>query len=500
MESEISGSKAPSRQKYPSIQKTLRNTAGSPGNCEDFVMIAARRKSLCKGAPELPKALAPGAAIMAAAVLSILPGTAFAENLVIRAGQMLDVESGRVLKDQALVIEGEKIIAVMSWAKHKSRKPEKLIDLSGYWVSPGLIDTHVHLTSEPTLSPYESYNVSAAREAVIGAANARKTLLAGVTTVRNLGAGGYSDIALRDGIARGEIPGPRIFGAGASIGITGGHCDENNLAPEYGWSAPGVADGVDGVRKAVRRNIKFGADLIKYCGTGGVFSKGTLVGAPQYSPEEARALVTEAHSQGRKVAVHAHGAAGIRIGIEAGVDTVEHASLIDDEGIRMAKAAGTILSMDIYNTDYTQAEGKKNGVPEEFLQKDRDIGEIQRQNFRKAHLAGVKLSFGTDAGIFPHGDNARQLAVMTRYGMSPMQAIQAATLVGAESLGANAGPGLLAPGHAADVIAVATDPLADISALERMAFVMKAGKVYRGTPAQCAAAPASWACEPPAGQ
>lgn len=437
---------------------------------------------------------------MVAALAPAVTGSARAETVVIRAGQLVDVENGRVLRDQAVLIENDRIIAVAPWAKRPPRNGEKLIDLSGFRVMPGLIDTHVHLTSDPAISPYEAYNVSAAREAVIGAANARKTLLAGITSVRNLGAGGFADIALRDGIAREEIPGPRIFGAGYAIGITGGHCDENNLAPEFGWSAPGVADGMDGVRSAVRRNIKFGADLIKYCGTGGVFSKGTQPGAPQYSLEEARALVAEAHSQGRKVAVHAHGAVGIRIGIEAGVDTVEHASLIDDEGIRMAKAAGTILSMDIYNTDYTQAEGKKNGVPEEFLQKDRDIGEVQRQNFRKAHAAGVKLSFGTDAGVYPHGTNARQLAVMTRYGMSPMEALQAATLVGAEALGISPGPGVIAPGHFADVIAVAGDPLADIRALEHMAFVMKAGKVYRGTAAQCAAAPGPWPCEPPAGK
>jgi len=303
---------------------------------------------------------------------------------------------------------------------------------------------------------------------------------------------------LRDGIERGDVMGPRVFASGPAIGITGGHCDENNLAPEFNYSSEGVADGVNAVRKMVRKNIKYGADLIKYSGTGGVFSKGDTPGAPQYTYKEAKAIVDEAHFMGRTVAVHAHGAEGIKIGIRAGVDSIEHASLVDDEGIRMAARAGTVFSMDIYNTDYTQAEGKKNGVPEENMQKDRDIGDIQRENFRKALKAGVTMSFGTDAGVYPNGDNAKQFATMVRYGMTPLDAIVAATQTGAELLKREKDFGAIEAGRLADIVAVEGDPLADITLLERMHFVMKEGRVYRGTTAQCEAAPSAWPCEGPA--
>jgi imidazolonepropionase-like amidohydrolase len=354
------------------------------------------------------------------------------------------------------------------------------------------------VTVDATISYYDYYNVSVGREAVIGVMNARRTLLAGFTTIRNVGASGYSDVGLRDGIERGDVMGPRVFASGASIGITGGHCDDNNLAPEYDYSSEGVADGADAVRKMVRKNIKYGADLIKYCGTGGVFSKGDAPGAPQYTLEEAKAIVEEAHSHGRTVAVHAHGAEGIKIAIKAGADSIEHASLVDDEGIRMAARQGTIFSMDIYNTDYTQAEGKKNGVPEENLQKDRDIGDVQRENFRKALKAGVKMSYGTDAGVYPNGDNAKQFPIMVRYGMTPMQAMVAATQTGAELLKKQKDFGAIAEGRFADIVAVAADPLADVAVLQAMRFVMKEGRVYRGTAEQCAAAPSAWPCEPPA--
>ncbi len=418
--------------------------------------------------------------------------------VVIRAGRLVDVNAQRVRADQVIVIEGERIKAVGPAATTAIPSGARVIDLSTKTVLPGLIDTHVHLTTDATVSYLDSYHITPARAGVFGAMNARRTLLAGFTVARNLGSEAYADGALRDGVERGDIPGPHIFAGGGMISMTGGHGDDNHLAPQYRYSSADVADGVEGVRHAVREHVKYGADLIKFATTGGVFSSNTSPGTTHFSLEEARAIVEEAHNLGRTVAVHAHGAGGIKIAIQSGADSVEHASLIDDEGIRMARAAGTFLSMDIYNTDYTQAEGRRNGVPEVNIQKDRDIGDIQRENFRKAVRAGVRLTYGTDAGVYPHGDNAKQFAVMVRYGMTPMQAIVAATRTGAQLLKREDDFGAIAPGRFADIIAVSGDPLADVTTLEHMAFVMKSGQVYRGGAEACAAAPSAWACEAPA--
>jgi len=416
--------------------------------------------------------LAAGAAHSAAAADSV-------DIKVIRAGHLIDVASGRVLADQMIVIAGDRIREVGAASAVKVPDGAIVIDLSDSTVMPGLIDTHTHITGDPTTPPYHSYGISLPRAALKGAANALVTLRAGVTTIRNVGADGYTDVALRDAINDGDVPGPRLFVSGPALGITGGHCDDNLLAPEFKYESEGVANGVDGVRLAVRRNVKYGVDLIKYCGTGGVFSKGDTPGGQQYTVEEVTALIDEAHMHGRRVAVHAHGASGIKVAIRAGVDTVEHASLIDDEGLALAKKNGTFLSMDIYNTDYTQSEGPKRGELAEFLRKDREIGETQRENFRKAVKAGVKLTLGTDAGVYPHGDNPKQLAVMVKYGMTPMQALQAATIVGADALGKKDDLGVIAAGHFADIIAVKGDPLSDIREMERVRFVMKGGAVYR---------------------
>lgn len=412
----------------------------------------------------------------------LLHATAFAADApvsAIRAGRVIDVAAGKVLTDQIVIVRGDRIESIGAAGTTTIPAGAKIIDLSPHTLLPGLIDTHTHITSDPALPPYHSYGLSIPRVALKGAANAKVTLLAGVTTIRNVGAAGYTDVALRDAINDGDVPGPRILASGPSLGITGGHCDDNMLAPQFERSSEGVADGVDGVRRAVRRNVKYGADLIKYCGTGGVFSKGTRVGAQQYTAEEVAALVDEAHMHGRKVAVHAHGADGIKVAIRAGADTIEHASLIDDEGLQLAKKHGTFLSMDIYNTEYTQAEGPKRGELEEFLRKDREVAEIQRENFRKAVKLGIKLTMGTDTGVYPHADTPKQLAIMVRYGMTPMQAIQAATLVGAEALGLKNEIGALTPGYSADIIAVKGDPLTDVRLLENVQFVMKAGQVYK---------------------
>jgi imidazolonepropionase-like amidohydrolase len=413
--------------------------------------------------------------LMCGAVLAADPAVV----TVIRAGRVIDVANGRVLENQVIIVRGDRIETVGAATAAPIPTDAKTLDLSAYTVLPGLIDTHTHITADPTLPPYHGYGVSHPRAALKGAANAKATLLAGVTTIRDVGSSAFTDVALRDAINDGDVIGPRVLASGPALGITGGHCDDNMLAPEYEHQSEGVADGVEGVRRMVRRNVKYGVDVIKYCGTGGVFSKGTKLGAQQYTAEEVAALIDEAHMHGRRVAVHAHGADGIKTALKAGVDTVEHASLIDDEGLQLAKKSGAYLSMDIYNTEYTQSEGPKRGELEEFLRKDREVAEIQRENFRKAVKLGIKMTLGTDTGVHRHGDSPKQLAVMIRYGMTPAQAIQAATINGADALGLKGQVGALAAGHYADIIAVKADPLADVRVLEKVQFVMKGGEIYK---------------------
>lgn len=426
-----------------------------------------------------PNRLATALSLVLATALAAatLPGQA--APTVVRAARLLEVTTGRMLADAVVVVDGERIVAVGTASATPLPADARVIDLGDRTLLPGLVDTHSHLMSDPRTPRYQRFGLSSARTALLGAKHARATLLAGITTVRDVGSPPFTDIALRDAIEAGDVIGPRVLAAGPSIGILGGHCDNNLLSPEMDYQAAGVANGTDGVRIAVRRNVKYGADVIKYCGTGGVFSKGTRPGMQQFTQDEANALVDEAHMHGRRVAVHAHGAEGIKVALRAGADTIEHASLIDAEGLRLAKERNVVLSMDIYNTEYTQAEGRKNGVLEESMRKDREIAEVQRENFRRAVQLGIRVSMGTDAGIYPHGENAKQLAVMVRYGMTPLQALRAATQVGAEALGKEADIGAIAVGRYADLIAVPGDPTLDVTRVEQVNFVMKGGVIYR---------------------
>ena len=409
------------------------------------------------------------------AILILLAFTAaYAANpIAVRCGKFLDPQAGTLRDNIVVTIEDGKITAI---GPASTVTP---IDLSKGTCMPGLMDMHDHLTSDPTDSGYQSLGVSVPRQTVKGVKNARKTLLAGFTTVRNVGASGYSDVALKDGIEAGEVDGPRLFVSGPALGITGGHCDENLLAPEFHFKAEAVADGPWAVRARVRENVKYGVDLIKICASGGVLSKGDQPGAPQYTLEEMQAIAEEAHKLGRKVAAHAHGTQSIKDAIRAGIDSIEHASLIDDEGIRLAKEKGTFLVFDIYNDDYILAEGAKVGMLPESIEKERAIGKVQRQNFRHAFLGGARMAFGTDGGVYPHGDNWRQFATMVEFGMKPIEAIRSATVDAAELVGLADKTGRLQPGYWADLIAVEGNPLTDIRVMENVRFVMKEGKIYR---------------------
>jgi len=352
------------------------------------------------------------------------------------------------------------------------------IELPNATILPGLIDAHTHLTMDPMFG-YAELGISVPREALIGAKNARLTLNAGFTTVRNVGAGGYTDVALRDAIDSGGIPGPRMLVSGPPLGITGGHCDDNLLPFEYHHVADGVADGIAAVQQKVRQNIKYGADLIKVCATGGVLSKGDDPQASQYTLEEMKAIVTDAHRLGRKVAAHAHGAQGILWATQAGVDSIEHGSYIDDAGIAEMKKNGTYLVPTLYLGDWFLENAERNHVPDFYLTKAKAVMPVARKNIARAFASGVKVAFGTDAAVYPHGLNAHEFAVMVKLGLTPLQAIQAATINAADLLGWSGKIGTLDAGAWADIVAVDGDPLKDVTALEHVKFVMKGGEVVK---------------------
>ena len=421
-------------------------------------------------------ALAAVAAAMAAAGAD--PATA--ETVAFSAAHLVDVVAGRTVDAAVVVVIDGRITASGPAASVAIPPAARRVDLGALTLVPGLIDMHVHLTSDPTLGGYSSLEYTDSFWMAAGVANARTTLDAGFTTVRNVGSGDFDDVGLKQAIERGLIPGPRIVPATYAIGATGGHCDSTEFPPSItigGFSA--VANGPEAIRAKVRELRKYGAEVIKFCGTGGVFSKTDTVGGQQYSLAEMQALVGEAHMLGLRVAMHAHGPEGINDGLRAGVDTIEHASLADATSFVLAKKNGSWFSMDIYNDDYILAEGAKNGVFAASLEKERMIGRKQRETFRAAVKAGVRMVFGTDAGVYPHGQNARQFAKMVEWGMTPLQALQAATVNAGDALGRAADVGAIAAGRYGDMVAVAGDPLADVRVLEAPKLVIKGGVIVR---------------------
>jgi len=401
-----------------------------------------------------------------------------AETVVITAAHMVDVSGGRLVDEPQITVTGGRIVAVETRGAPVPAGARR-IDLANLTLLPGLIDMHVHLTHDPRISGYRVYEYTDNFWTVVGAANARRTLEAGFTTVRNLGSKNYDDVALKQGIDKGYIAGPRIVPATYQIGATGGHCDATEMPPSVGVPAPAVANGPDALRAVVRKLRKYGAEVIKFCATGGVLSRTDVAGAQQFTLAEMSAIVEEAHMLGLRVAVHAHGTSGIKDALRAGADTIEHASLADEEAFALARAHGAYFSMDIYDDDYILAEGAKNGVFPESLEKERQIGRRQRETFRAATRAGVPMIFGTDAGVYPHGDNAKQFATMVAWGMSPLQAVRSATVTAAEALGRAADVGTIAVGRYGDLIAVAGNPLEDVTTLQAVRFVMKGGEVVK---------------------
>jgi imidazolonepropionase-like amidohydrolase len=409
---------------------------------------------------------------------------AFAQSKVIaiKAGRLIDVENGKLLTNQVIIIDSNIITDIGPTVKIP--KNAEVIDLSNATVMPGLIDCHTHITQQPGEDYYSDiFRKSPIDYAVRAHIYAKRTLEAGFTTCRDVGAAAFIDVALRNAINSGEIEGPRMLVATLAIGSTGSHVDLNGFSPYINWMYPehmsGVADGVEGVKKQVRYNVKYGADVIKFMASAGVLSEEESVGGPQYSQEEMNAIVQEAKLWHKKACAHAHGTEAIKMAIRAGVASVEHCSFIDDEGIQMMKDSGTYMVADIYNDDYILSEYAKLGYPQKIIDKERMVGRTQRENFAKAVKAGVMVAFGTDAGVYPHGDNAKQFFYMVKYGLTPMQAIQAATISASDLIGLKEKTGSLSKGKYADIVAVEGNPLEDIRRMEKMKFVMKEGKVYK---------------------
>lgn len=395
----------------------------------------------------------------------------------VKAAHMLDVRSGAMVEQAVVLIADERITAAGS--KLAIPAGAQVIDLGNKTLLPGLIDMHTHLTGNPEDAGYASVAISVPRATLTGARNALRTLNAGFTTVRNVGAEAYSDIGLRDAINAGDVPGPRISASGPPLSISGGHCDDTMHAPEYKLQAEGVADGVDEVIKRTRQIIKYGADVIKVCATGGVLSFGDDPRASQYTLEEMKAIVGEAHRLGRKVAAHAHGGDGIKLAVLAGVDSIEHGSYIDDDGIKLMKEHKTWLVPTVYLADWLIDNAEAIKLPKPLLEKAKVVLPAARQNIAHAIQQGVPVALGTDAAVYPHGLNGREFAVYVKLGMTPLQAIRSGTVNASQLLGWSDRVGAIEAGKFADMIAVNGDPLKDVTELERVQWVMKGGAVVR---------------------
>ncbi len=404
----------------------------------------------------------------------------------IRAGRLLDMAGDSAKQNVVIVVKDDRIEQVAPAAQTQIPAGATVVDLSNATVLPGLIDCHTHLTGRADqYNELLTFKWTPFKAGMYGEVNARRTLMAGFTTVRDVGSAPFGAVDLRDTINEGFIPGPRIVASGPGISITGGHGDLNNFSPlvtmeSYpGSREAGIADGPEQLRHTIRLQVKYGVDVIKVLATGGVLSKGDNPGAAHYTLEELKTAAETAHMLGRKIAAHAHGTEGIKNVILAGFDSVEHASLADEEDMRLAKEHGTYFVMDIYNDDYLLGKAIEFGLPQENVDKEKMVGRQQRENFRKAVQMGVKMAFGTDAGVYPHGDNAKQFAKMVEWGMTPMQAIRAATVSAADLIGRSKDVGSIEPGKYADLIAVTSDPLQDVKVLENVGFVMKGGTIYK---------------------
>lgn len=403
--------------------------------------------------------------------------TSSAKRTLVRAGHVLDVKTGKVSDAQTIVVVGDKIQSIQATNSVAAQSGDTELNLQNMTLMPGLIDVHTHITFDAEFDPYHELTMTDAKEAITGVVNARTTLMAGITSVRNVGASHYTDVDLRDAINAGQVPGPHMQVSGPALGITGGHCDNDLLPFQYHLVDEGVADGISAVQQKVRQNIKYGADVIKICATGGVLSKGDDPQASQYTLEEMQAIVADAHRLGRKVAAHAHGAQGILWATQAGVDSIEHGSYINDAAIAEMKKRGTYLVPTLYLEDWQLASGK---LPAFYHQKMLDVTAVAKANIKHAMQAGVKIAMGTDSAVYPHGLNAHELDVyVNQMGMSPLAALQSGTINAADLLGWSEKTGSLEPGKWADIIAVNGNPMEDVRLLQDVKFVMKSGVVYK---------------------